>query len=123
MKLNNQGYCSNEGCKMDVQEQCIDLTPKYYYVKLCFFNNNLIAILIKKNVIPFFSVKSISDIFDQSDISVFCYFATTQKFHNINNINYINEILKYFINNINYINNYIDIVKIIEGEWNGRKKQ
>jgi len=115
--LKNQSYCSNKGCEMDVQKQFIDLTPGSYYAESCFFNNNLSTIFIKKNMIAILGFKNISHIFDQSNVTFSCYFGATQKlFHNINEINYINEMLKYFINNINYINFIIDIDEMNEGD-------
>ena len=107
--LQNQSYCSNKGCEMGVQKQFIDLTPGSCYVESGFFNNNLSTIFIKKNMIAILGFKNISHIFDQSNVTFSCYFGATQElFHNINEINYINDIPKYFINNINYNIDLID---------------
>jgi hypothetical protein len=108
--LKNQGYCSNEGCMMGVQEQCIDHAPGSYYVESGFFDNNLSVFFIKNDMISIFGFENICNIFDQSDVSFSCYFCATQElFHNINEINYINDMLKYLINNINYSIDLIDI--------------
>jgi hypothetical protein len=78
--------------------------------KLSLLNNNLSIVFIEQNMISIFGFENIGHIFNQSDVSFSCYFTATQElFHNINEINYINDMLKYFINNINYNIDLIDI--------------
>jgi len=81
-----------------------------------FFDNNFVTVFIKNNMISIMSIKNICNIFDQSDITFSCDLTATQEFHNINEINYINETYKYTINNFNYINYLIDTQEHGSGE-------
>ncbi len=77
---------------------------------LAFLDNNLSTVFVKNNVIPFFGIEEIRNIFDKSHIPFPSYFTTPQKFHTINNINHINEMNKYLVNDVNNINNRIEII-------------
>jgi len=113
--FNEGNYNVDENEKQNGQTpvQCFSSTfhvldTTWCLAHLPFFDNDLITIFVEQNEISIFGIESICNCFDQSNISVSCNLTATKEFHNINEINYINETYKYAINDFNNINYTID---------------